>query len=40
MDPHDLRLIVSNIGNIAGFSAIYTSNSAYPHRFRSGQLKR
>ena len=30
VDPHDLRLIVSNIGSTADFSAIYTSNSA-PH---------
>ncbi len=28
--PHDLRLIVSNIGVIPGFSSIYTSNSG-PH---------
>jgi multidrug efflux pump subunit AcrB len=26
--PHDLRLIVSNIGTTPGFSAMYTSNSA------------
>jgi hydrophobic/amphiphilic exporter-1 (mainly G- bacteria), HAE1 family len=26
--PHDLRLIVSNIGSTPGFSSIYTSNSA------------
>jgi multidrug efflux pump subunit AcrB len=26
--PHDLRLIVSNIGTTPGFSSIYTSNSA------------
>ncbi|MCE0524203.1 MAG: efflux RND transporter permease subunit [Methylacidiphilales bacterium] len=28
VDPHDLRLIVSNIGSTPGFSSIYTSNSA------------
>jgi hydrophobic/amphiphilic exporter-1 (mainly G- bacteria), HAE1 family len=28
VDPHDLRLIVSNIGSQPGFSSIYTSNSA------------
>jgi len=28
VDPHDLRLIVSNIGTTPGFSAMYTSNSA------------
>ncbi len=28
VDPHDLRLIVSNIGTTPGFSSIYTSNSA------------
>ncbi len=28
VDPKDLRLIVSNIGSTADFSAIYTSNSA------------
>ena len=28
VDPHDLRLIVSNIGSNPGFSSIYTSNSA------------
>jgi hydrophobic/amphiphilic exporter-1 (mainly G- bacteria), HAE1 family len=28
VEPHDLRLIVSNIGSTPGFSSIYTSNSA------------
>jgi HAE1 family hydrophobic/amphiphilic exporter-1 len=28
VNPHDLRLIVSNIGSTPGFSSIYTSNSA------------
>jgi multidrug efflux pump subunit AcrB len=28
VDPKDLQLIVSNIGTVPGFSAIYTSNSA------------
>ena len=28
VDPHDLRLIVSNIGSMPGFSSIYTPNSA------------
>jgi len=28
VNPHDLRLIVSNIGTTPGFSAMYTSNSA------------
>ncbi len=28
VDPHDLRLIASNIGTTPGFSSIYTSNSA------------
>ncbi|HWB60271.1 MAG TPA: efflux RND transporter permease subunit, partial [Chthoniobacteraceae bacterium] len=28
VDPHDLRLIASNIGSTPGFSSIYTSNSA------------
>ena len=28
INPHDLRLIVSNIGSTPGFSSIYTSNSA------------
>jgi multidrug efflux pump subunit AcrB len=28
VDPHDLRLIVSNIGTTPGFSSIYSSNSA------------
>src|SRR5882757_8997190 len=28
VDPKDLRLIVSNLGSTADFSAIYTSNSA------------
>ncbi len=30
VQPHDLKLIVSNVGVIAGFSSIYTSNSG-PH---------
>jgi multidrug efflux pump subunit AcrB len=30
VDPHDLELIVSNIGVIPGFSSIYTSNAG-PH---------
>jgi multidrug efflux pump subunit AcrB len=28
VDPHDLHLIVSNIGSMPGFSSIYTPNSA------------
>ena len=28
VSPHDLRLIVSNIGSTPGFSSLYTSNSA------------
>jgi multidrug efflux pump subunit AcrB len=28
VEPHDLRLIASNIGSTPGFSSIYTSNSA------------
>jgi multidrug efflux pump subunit AcrB len=28
VDPHDLRLIVSNIGTTPGFSSIYSTNSA------------
>lgn len=30
VDPHDLKLVVSNIGVIPGFSSIYTSNAG-PH---------
>lgn len=39
VDPHDLRLIVSNIGSTPGFSSIYTSNSASHTAFVQVGLK-
>ena len=39
VDPHDLQLIVSNIGNTPGFSSIYNSNSATHTAFVQVSLK-
>jgi len=39
VDPHDLRLIVSNIGSMPGFSSIYTPNSATHTAFVQVSLK-
>ena len=36
VDPHDLKMVVSNIGVVPDFSALYTTNAGPLHRHRSG----
>ena len=37
VSPEDLQMVVSNIGTVPDFSAIYTTNSADAHRVRAGE---